>query len=73
MRPINVKAVLKEMLERNKDYSYLSHGDHSKEPTQLQQVETMNHWNIIKLCDLLGFEDLYDDHTASRIYFSTSR
>lgn len=62
MRPISVKSILKEMLERNKYYGDLSCGDPSKEPTQLQKVETMNHQNIIELCNLLGVEDLYDDH-----------
>lgn len=52
-RPHNVKSILKGLLERNKDY-----GPEDEE----HKLETMNNWDLIEICHLLGFEDLYDNH-----------
>lgn len=56
-RPHNVKSILKEMLERNKYY-----GPIGEDSDPLHQIETMNHWDLIEICNLLGFDDLYDNH-----------
>ena len=52
-RTHNVKSILKELLERNKDYG---------PKDEKHKLETMNNWDLIEICHLLGLEDLYDNH-----------
>lgn len=48
---MSVKKILKELLEANPNYSGRWDMD----------LQTKNHIQLVRLCQLLGFEDLYDD------------
>lgn len=52
---MSVKKILKELLEDNPDYSGRWDMDFKMD------LQTKNHIRLVRLCQLLGFEDLYDD------------
>lgn len=52
---MSVKKILKELLEDNPDYSGRWDMDFQMD------LQTKNHIRLVRLCQLLGFEDLYDD------------
>lgn len=52
---MSVKKILKELLDANPDYSGRWDMDFKKD------LQTKNHIQLVRLCQLLGFEDLYDD------------
>ena len=52
---MSVKKILKELLEDNPDYSGRWDMDFKMD------LQTKNHIRLVWLCQLLGFEDLYDD------------
>ena len=52
---MSVKKILKELLEDNPDYSGRWNMDFNMD------LQTKNHIRLVRLCQLLGFEDLYDD------------
>ena len=49
------KKILKELLDANPDYSGRWDMDFEMD------LQTKNHIQLVRLCQLLGFEDLYDD------------
>lgn len=51
---MSVKKILKELLEDNPDYSGRWDMDFKMD------LQTKNHIRLVRLCQLLGFEDLYD-------------
>lgn len=52
---MSVKKILKELLEANPNYSGRWDMDFKMD------LQTKNHIQLVRLCQLLGFEDLYDD------------
>ena len=52
---MSVKKILKELLDANPDYSGRWDMDFEMD------LQTKNHIRLVRLCQLLGFEDLYDD------------